>query len=118
MPLADVGGVPGHLVQMEGERSEIVKELGVQRPAPERAHEPGADDTCAGFCNAVPQQDATLGATVLHHDIGQALVRRGEGTIVRSHSRGEPALVDSATMGAESVIVIRMQFQPPARDTE
>ena len=93
--------------------SHVVEKLAQDIPPTFAFHHVGAKQQIAGHLDGILQQESFPRSWM---NVAQPLVRRGFGTVCSLGRRGEPALVNSATMAAEGVEIIGMQLQPAARN--
>ena len=119
--LAQLAGELGVLVAVMDvvrQRAFVVEELRVHGPAAVLFPESVANDLALEIVDRVAEQNLPGFAAVFEDDETESFVGRGQRPVVGGRRRGEPSLVDAAALAAESVIVIRVQLDPPARHAE
>ncbi len=108
--LADLLRLLVVLVHVAGNGAEVVEELRVDRPALVLRPDRLAHDALALGLHGLAQGEATASV----HDVGEPLVFAA--VLVGGLGRGpEPPLVDAPAVGAQRVVVVRMQLQAAAR---
>jgi len=110
--------VVGHLVQVEGERALVIKELGIHGPLVILVPEVIAQELGAQVGDDLGEEDLLGVALVAIDHVTEALVGRGEGAVVGLGGGAEPAFIDAAPLRAEGVEVVGMELEALAGDAE
>ena len=101
-----------------GQGSLVVKELGVNGPFLVLVPEAAADDLALELVDGITQGDLVGGGAVVKHDHAEAFVNTGQGAVICRGGTGEPTLINAATLATEGVVVIRVQSDASAGNTE
>src|SRR4030095_2135335 len=110
---AEKSGLLIVLMHMVRDRSEIIEELRIDRPALVLIPHPLADQPASFDTNCFTKGEAILpGNHIAQTLVGLAVFVSGLGR------RGQPALVDSATVSAHRIVVVGMKLQSATRHQE
>ncbi len=98
------------LVHVMWDRTEVIEELAVHRPALVFVPHRLADQPRAVFCDGFAQQKVlVLEAAEAKTFVPLPILIGGFG------GAGEPAFIDPASLGPQRVVVVRVQLDPPPR---
>src|SRR5690606_22121198 len=113
--LTDFGGVLIVVVNMMGQRSHVIKKLGIHRPTFILFPEPLTDYGAFELVHYISKSHHFGLSPVFHDDHTQPFIISGKRAILCRSGRRKPPFIDPTALTAQYIIIIRMQLDATTR---